>query len=158
MKEKQSRIEAIKMLIATHKISSQDELAGLLRRSGFQITQTTLSRDLKRLKVVKTTTTDGQYQYILPDNETYKRIDSTSRVREMMQQGGFVSLQFTGNMAVMKTIPGYAAMIASNIDNSHLEQIVGTIAGNDTIFIALSDNADHEKVKQNLTIIIPEIH
>lgn len=146
------------MLIATHKISSQDELAGLLRRSGFQITQTTLSRDLKRLKVVKTTTTDGQYQYILPDNETYKRIDSTSRVREMMQQGGFVSLQFTGNMAVMKTIPGYAAMIASNIDNSHLEQIVGTIAGNDTIFIALSDNADHEKVKQNLTIIIPEIH
>ena len=76
----------------------------------------------------------------------------------MMQQGGFVSLQFTGNMAVMKTIPGYAAMIASNIDNSHLEQIVGTIAGNDTIFIALSDNADHEKVKQNLTIIIPEIH
>ena len=158
MKEKQSRIEAIKMLIATHKISSQDELAGLLRRSGFQITQTTLSRDLKRLKVVKTTTTDGQYQYILPDNETYKRIDSSSRVREMMQQGGFVSLQFTGNMAVMKTIPGYAAMIASNIDNSHLEQIVGTIAGNDTIFIALSDNADHEKVKQNLTIIIPEIH
>ena len=158
MKEKQSRIEAIKMLIATHTISSQDELAGLLRRSGFQITQTTLSRDLKRLKVVKTTTTDGQYQYILPDNETYKRIDSTSRVREMMQQGGFVSLQFTGNMAVMKTIPGYAAMIASNIDNSHLEQIVGTIAGNDTIFIALSDNADHEKVKQNLTIIIPEIH
>ena len=75
----------------------------------------------------------------------------------MMQISGFVSLRFSGNMAIIKTRPGYASSIAWNIDNSALPQLLGSIAGADTIFVALKEGVPHEEVINALSVVIPNI-
>ena len=87
----------------------------------------------------------------------YKRVSTPSNIREMMQVPGFVSINFSGNMGVIKTRPGYASSIAWNIDNSDVPQIIGTIAGDDTIFIVIKEGIRHQEVVEVLSDIVPNM-
>lgn len=157
MKIKSDRMEVLKILISSKELSTQDEVLKALAQEGYTITQATLSRDLKQLKVAKAATMNGKYVYVLPNETMYKRITKPQTVKEMMQSSGFRSINFSGNMGVIKTRPGYASSIAYNIDNSDIPQIIGTIAGDDTIFIVKAMGASNEEVVEELRAILPNI-
>ena len=175
MKVKNDRLEALRMIISSQELGSQDELLDALKKEGFQLTQATLSRDLKQLKVAKAASMRGNYVYVLPNDTMYKRVSTPSSVREMMQVPGFLSIHFSGNMGVIKTRPGYASSIFSgnmgviktrpgyassiayNIDNSHINEILGTIAGDDTIFIVIKQGVTTEEVIEALSEVVPNM-
>ena len=142
------------MLISSKELSNQEEVLQALKVEGFLLTQATLSRDLKQLKVAKAASMNGKYVYVLPNETMYKRIHKPLSPTEMMQTPGFVSINFSGNMGIIKTRPGYASSIAYNIDSSDIPQIIGTIAGDDTIFIVIKEGETPEEVKESLNGII----
>lgn len=152
---KSNRLDAIKMIISSKEIGSQDELLGELREAGFELTQATLSRDLKQLKVAKAASMNGNYVYVLPNDTMYKRAVDTS-LREMMDTQGVKSLEFSGNLAVVKTRPGYASSIAYDIDAREVFEILGSVAGDDTIMLVLREGYSRSKIKQALSGIIPD--
>lgn len=157
MKVKKNRLETLRMIISSQELGSQDELLDALQKEGFKLTQATLSRDLKQLKVAKAATMNGNYVYVLPNITMYKRVSTPQQVREMMQVPGFISINFSGNMAVIKTRPGYASSIAYNIDNSDIPQIIGTIAGDDTIFMVIRQGVKEDEVINALSVVVPNI-
>jgi transcriptional regulator of arginine metabolism len=129
-----------------------------LDKAGFSITQATLSRDLKQLKVAKASSMDGSYVYVLPNNTMYKRVvDSHDSLPNMMLHTGFISMDFSGNLAVMKTRPGYASSMAYDIDNAEIRDILGTIAGDDNILMVLTEGADRDRLRQALLHVIPDL-
>jgi transcriptional regulator of arginine metabolism len=156
MKTKNNRLEALRMIISSRELGSQEELLNALQKEGFKLTQATLSRDLKQLKVAKAATLRGNYVYVLPNDTMYKRVSTPGNIREMMTVSGFVSINFSGNMGVIKTRPGYASAIAWNIDSSDIPQILGSIAGDDTIFIVIREGVSHEEaikvIQQTLNV------
>ena len=117
----------------------------------------TLSRDLKQLKVAKAASMSGNYVYVLPNETMYKRVSTPNSIREMMKVPGFVSINFSGNMGIIKTRPGYASSIAWNIDNSDIPEILGTIAGDDTIFIVIKEGIRHQEVIEALSDVVPNM-
>ena len=138
------------MLISSQELGSQEEVLQMLRKEGYAITQATLSRDLKQLKVAKAASMNGKYVYVLPNETMYRRVHKPVSAQDMMRTPGYLSIHFSGNMAVIKTRPGYASSIAYNIDNSDIPEILGTIAGDDTIFLVLKQGVSGEDVKQSL--------
>lgn len=157
MKIKNKRIEVLKMLISSKELSSQEEVLKELSKEGFKLTQATLSRDFKQLKIAKASSMNGKSVYVLPNETMYKRVSRPRPAAEMLQAPGFVSLNYSGNMGVIKTRPGYASSIAFNIDNSDIPEILGTIAGDDTIFFAIKEGASKEDIKDSLSFIIPNL-
>jgi transcriptional regulator of arginine metabolism len=158
MKVKKNRLETLRMIISSQELGNQEELLIALQKEGFKLTQATLSRDLKQLKVAKAATMNGNYVYVLPNVTMYKRVSTPHQIKEMMQVPGFLSIQFSGNMGVRKTRPGYASSIAYNIDNSDIPQILGTIAGDDTIFIVIKQGVHEEEVVNALSEVVPNLH
>ena len=154
MKTKNNRLETLRMIISSRELGSQEELLNALDDEGFRVTQATLSRDLKQLKVAKAATLRGNYVYVLPNDTMYKRVSTPGNIREMMTASGFISINFSGNMGVIKTRPGYASAIAWNIDSSDIPQIIGSIAGDDTIFIVIREGVSHEEVTDAIRQII----
>ena len=142
------------MIISSRQLGSQEELLNALQEEGFQLTQATLSRDLKQLKVAKASTMRGNYVYVLPNDTMYKRVSTPGNIRSMMNESGLLSIKFSGNMGVIKTRPGYASAIAWNIDSSDLPQILGSIAGDDTIFVVIKEGYGHEEVGKALAEVI----
>jgi transcriptional regulator of arginine metabolism len=134
------------MIISSRELGSQEELLNALQEEGFKLTQATLSRDLKQLKVAKASTLRGNYVYVLPNDTMYKRVSTPGNIREMLTTSGFISINFSGNIGVIKTRPGYASALAWNIDSSNMPQILGSIAGDDTIFVVISEGTSHEEV------------
>jgi transcriptional regulator of arginine metabolism len=157
MKIKNNRLEALRMIISSQQLGSQEELLNALQQEGYKLTQATLSRDLKQLKVAKAASMSGNYVYVLPNETMYKRVSTPQQVREMMQVPGFVSINFSSNMGVIKTRPGYASSIAWNIDNSDIPQILGTIAGDDTIFIVIKQGYSEKEVIDALSEVVPNM-
>ena len=133
MKVKGQRLDAIKMILSSKEINSQEDLMKELH-------------DLKQLKVAKAASINGDYVYVLPNETMYHRIHTPLKAVEMMTVPGFKDIHFSGNIGVIHTRPGYASSIAYNIDNSDIPEIMGTIAGDDTIFIAIKEDADHNAI------------
>lgn len=156
MKKKANRLDAIKIIISSKEISSQEELLQELNREGFELTQATLSRDLKQLKVAKAAGVDGKYVYVLPNDIMYKRSTDQS-ASEMLRSNGFISLQFSGNIAVLRTRPGYASSMAYDIDDKEFHEILGTIAGDDTVLLVLREGISANKIRHVLSQVIPNI-
>lgn len=100
---------------------------------------------------------NGNYVYVLPNVTMYKRVSTPNQIKEMMQVPGFQSINFSGNMGVIKTRPGYASSIAYNIDNSDIPHIIGTIAGDDTIFIVIRQGVTEEEVINSLSEVVPNM-
>ena len=157
MKSKNNRLDTIKMIISSKEIGSQDELLQELVKEGFRLTQATLSRDLKQLKVAKAASMNGNYVYVLPNNTMYKRMTEQQSASEMMMYNGFVSIDFSLNLAVVKTRPGYASRLAYDIDMHNCYEILGTIAGDDTILLVIREGCTHADVRKALSDIIPNI-
>lgn len=157
MKVKNNRLEALRLIISSQQLGSQDELLNALQKEGFKLTQATLSRDLKQLKVAKAASMSGNYVYVLPNETMYKRISSPNSIREMMKVPGFISINFSNNIGIIKTRPGYASSIAWNIDNSNVPEILGTIAGDDTIFIVIKEGIRHQEVIEALSDVVPNM-
>ncbi len=155
MKTKTSRLETLKLLISSNELGNQEEVLKALRKEGFKLTQATLSRDLKQLKVAKAASMNGKYVYVLPNETMYKRIHKPLSPGEMMRNLGFISINFSGNMGVIKTRPGYASSIAYDIDNCDIPEILGTIAGDDTIFIVIKEGFSHEETAESLNRLHP---
>ncbi len=146
MNNKQLRKVRTREIIRDNVISSQEELLKHLHDEGFNLTQATLSRDLKKMKISKIAHTDNSYRYVIPEESTPK---PRANVR------GFVSLEYSGNMAILKTLAGYASPLAVLMDNNPTDLIMGTIAGRDTIFVALNEkNIDRDKFKIYLDEIL----
>jgi transcriptional regulator of arginine metabolism len=155
MNNKQNRQETIRQLIETGKTANQDELLALLRHKGFVCTQATLSRDLHELKVVKIPDETKGYVYVsatgrlgIPD----RRISRVSHLSD-----GFRDLRFSGNLGVIRTLPGYASSIALAIHNADIPELLGTIAGDDTILVILKENVTKEEIKRVLAKTLPFI-
>jgi transcriptional regulator of arginine metabolism len=132
---RQARIAAI---LSSTRVRSQSELAGLLAADGIEVTQATLSRDLEDLGAVKLRGADGGVGgYVVPEDGSPVRGVSggTGRLSRLLNDL-LVSTDATGNLAVLRTPPGAADYLASAIDRAALPYVVGTIAGDDTIFVA----------------------
>ena len=155
MKVKTNRLETLKLLISSGEYGSQEEVLAALKKEGFTLTQATLSRDLKQLKVAKAASMNGKYVYVLPNETMYKRIHKPLSAAEMMMTPGLISINFSGNIAVIKTRPGYASSIAYNIDTSEMPEILGTIAGDDTIIVVIKEGVSHEEVTESLSQLMP---
>lgn len=157
MKNKNQRMDAIKVIISTQEIGCQEDLRKELESQGFNLTQATLSRDLKQLKVAKASNMAGRYVYVLPNNNMYRRISMPGEMEKISRDSGFKSIVFSGNMAVIKTRPGYASSLAYDIDAKNLEMVCGTIAGDDTIFLVMRDASSQLDLIHALETFIPNV-
>ena len=146
MKGKEQRLAAIRRILEGEVISNQEELLRYLVTAGFSCTQATLSRDIRQLKVVKLQDEAGNYAYRLPGHT-----GSLSAASEELLSS---RIEFSGNLAVMKTRPGYAMGIASDIDTTASNEILGTIAGDDTILIIPREGVSRERVLKVLASFI----
>ncbi len=153
MKEKVQRLIAIKQIVSEKKISSQEELLVLLNRKGYQITQATLSRDLKYLKVAKVPDLEKGYRYVIPEASKIKQDEELPL--EGFPLNRIISVEFSGQMAVMKTRPGFANSIASVIDGYGIFEVLGTIAGDDTILLINRYGVLKTDVANALDLILP---
>lgn len=132
----------IREIISQRDIETQDELVDELRSAGFQVTQATVSRDIKELLLIKVPTDDGGYKYSLPTDQRYNPMQKLKRVL----MDNFVQIDYSGNLVVMKCMPGTANSVAALIDNIEWPQVMGTISGDDTILIICRESEDSGKV------------
>lgn len=121
----------IREIIANNEIETQDELVDELKNAGFNVTQATVSRDIKELHLVKVPLLDGRYKYSLPADQ---RFNPLQKLRRNLMEA-FVSIEAAGHLLVMKTLPGNAMSIAVLIDHLDWEEILGTVSGDDTCLI-----------------------
>lgn len=132
---KYSRHAKILELIENHEIETQEELANSLKSSGFNVTQATVSRDIKELRLIKVLTREGKYKYA-----TIKQQESVVTDRFMkLFKDSVLSIDHAGNMIIIKTLIGAANAAAAAIDAVDLKEVAGTIAGDDTIFLVIRD-------------------
>lgn len=160
MKIKNSRLDTIRLILSTKEIGSQEELLNELAKEGYKLTQATLSRDLHQLRVVKTVGLKGRYRYVLTRPQQYRHEGTEGEVRPVTQQqeaNGFLSIRFSGNMAVIRTKPSYAGTLAYHIDNCDFPEIIGTLAGDDTVMLVIAEDAGRTAVLRALRTIIPNI-
>ncbi|MGY4690232.1 transcriptional regulator AhrC/ArgR [Salibacterium sp. K-3] len=121
----------IREFISEYDIETQDELVDRLKKGGYNVTQATISRDIKELHLVKVPTADGRYKYSLPADQRFNPLQKLKRALI----DSFIGIDQTENLIVMKTLPGNANAVAALIDNLDWEEIMGTICGDDTILI-----------------------
>ncbi|MDR0473871.1 MAG: ArgR family transcriptional regulator, partial [Treponema sp.] len=128
MKERLARLDTVRKLIENGKLKSQDSLLEHLQREGFELTQATLSRDLKALKVGKISDGQGGYVYSMPGADE-RRETGRTHVHDFLR--GFISINWSGNVVIVKTHSGHTDPVAVALDSMGLDEILGTIAGND---------------------------
>ncbi|OZI11901.1 arginine repressor [Bacillaceae bacterium SAS-127] len=121
----------IREIIANHEIETQDDLVDRLKTLGYNVTQATVSRDIKELHLVKVPLMDGRYKYSLPADQRFNPLQKLKR----SLVDAFVSIDAAGHFVVMKTLPGNAQAVGALIDNLDWDEIMGTICGDDTCLI-----------------------
>ena len=154
MKERLCRLKSIKKLIKNNRIESQEELLNHLQKEGFEVTQATLSRDLKLLKVGKVSDGNSGYVYTLPSDED--RIESEQIFAQDFLRG-YVSIDWSGNIVVIKTFGGHADSVSNALDCLNLDEILGTVAGENCIFACLREGVTGEQFMKTLKQRIPDI-
>lgn len=154
MKNKRNRLQIVSEILRSNVVGSQEELLKLLIERECEVTQATLSRDLKLLKVAKTPLSNGAYKYILPSYN--KPLPNSGNSNTLIAHGAVLSLEFSGQLGVVKTKPGYASAIAWDIDNKGTDYVLGTIAGDDTILVIPRDGVTHEDIFEMLNITFSE--
>ena len=150
--DKKARLQAIKVIVGNCPIENQEELALELHKAGFSTTQTMLSRDLRQLRISKVRTRSGKSVYALPGVVYF----DPAKTREELNATKW-SLQFSGNIAVLHTPPGHAPLSASEIDEMKSQLILGTVAGDDTVMIVMSEGADRERLQQQIMEAVPQL-
>lgn len=151
MNQKTQRLSTIRKIIRSEYISSQEELIKRLEDSGVSITQSTLSRDLKYMHVAKVPHKEKGYIYVLPNNSRDDLIISPNI------SDNITDIAFSGNLCVLSTKPGYASAISVPIDNKGINEILGTIAGDNTILLILRDGFEMESLMEQLYGLFPTL-
>lgn len=134
----------IREIISSNDIETQDELVDLLKGMGFNVTQATVSRDIKELHLVKVPMMDGRYKYSLPADQRFNPLQKLKR--SLMD--AFIKIDSAGHMIVMKTLPGNANAIGALIDNLDWDEVLGTICGDDTILIICRTSDDTKSISE----------
>lgn len=147
---KKQRQKAVTELIEKYDIETQEELAAYLRKSGFNVTQATVSRDIRELKLTKVSTGSGRQKYIVIKNDDTHLGDKYIRVL----RDGFVSMNKAQNILVIKTVQGMAMAVAAAVDAMKLSEIVGCIAGDDTIMAAIKSSDEVDIVMEKIDGIL----
>ena len=145
---KSTRQSIILDLISKNDIETQEELLELLKKSGYNVTQATISRDIRELKLTKISTEYGRQKYAVMMEQGIRDI-SDKYIR--IFHDALVSVDTVGNILVLKTVAGMAMAVAAAIDSMHFEGVVGCIAGDDTIFCAV-------KTEQETITLADKIH
>ena len=154
MKERQARLKSIKNLIKENIIESQDDLLNLLVKEGYDVTQATLSRDLKLLKVGKVPDGKSGYMYALP-GEDENGENEAIYVQDFLR--GYISIDFSGNTVVIKTFPGHANTVCNALDNLNMDEVLGTVAGDNCMFACLREGVTGDDFMEKLKKHIPGI-
>lgn len=153
MSIKKERLATIRNLVIEHSLSNQEELLALLHQKGFVVTQATLSRDMKQLKIGKIHDNQGNQIYAIPERSGFVTQANSPIEHLNLAANGILSLEFSGQLGVIKTRPGYAMGIASDIDNKASREILGTIAGDDTILLIPREGIRREEIIEALAQI-----
>ena len=133
MTERKTRLARILEIIEEQDIGTQEDLAKALRREGFDVTQATVSRDIRQLRLEKSRPPDGGQKYVAPKDDAALLVGKFSRV----MKDGLVSMDQAQNILVIKTVSGMAMAVAAALDHLQFPEIVGCIAGDDTIMVAV---------------------
>ena len=133
---KNSRQRKILELIEEYDIDTQELLINKLKEAGFNVTQTTVSRDINQLKLVKTAVGNGAYKYVLPDIKQETNVTAVSSA----MTGAVVAVKTARNIVVVKTLSGMANAVAVYLDSLKISDIVGSVAGDDTILLVVIDD------------------
>jgi len=153
---KNRRLAAIQELVNTHSPSSQGKLLKLLHDKGFSVTQTTLSRDIKQLKISKMPDDKGKYIYTNPNQGIGLSTRLISRNKTVFNLNrGFISFEFSYHLGIIKTRSGYANGIALDIENHASSIILGTVSDNNTVLIIPREGVSKEEIYNTLAAIIP---
>ena len=148
MKEK--RHEKIIELIEQYDIETQDELADRLREAGFQVTQATVSRDIRKLKLSKVPGRNGRQKYALLTGQNHQMAEKYVGILRQ----AFVSMDSAQNILVIKTVSGMAMALATALDNIDWKEILGCVAGDDTVMCVIRTQADTAAVMGELKKIV----
>ena len=144
------RLAVLARLLSEQHFSNQEELARALARSGARVTQATLSRDLRSLGVGKRPHANGKAVYELPHPAT----ETLDRERRLLDLKAFVNeVNLAQNLIVVKTPPGHAHGVGRALDLAGLDQVLGTVAGDDTVLVIATDVAAARKVKRHLDAV-----
>ena len=149
-----TRINIVQELVRSQAVRSQEELLGLLAERGIQTTQATLSRDLRKLHITKQLDADGQYRYTIPE---MARTPQAILLSESRAGESIVSLCFSGQMGIIKTLPGCANMVGALVDEHSHPDLMGTIAGENTLLLVLREGVSHSGFLSFLEKFIPGI-
>ena len=155
MKERLARLNAVKNLIKSNRIQSQEALLGHLQKQGFAVTQATLSRDLKILKVGKVSDGRNGYVYSLTSDDDNQETERTY-INDFLR--GYVSIEWSGSIVVVKTYSGHSDSVAMALDSFNLDNVLGTISGRDNaVFVVLREGIKGEDFMKIMKERIPEL-
>lgn len=149
IKESRDRVNVLRKLLSEGEMATQEDLVEELLRQKFHVTQSTVSRDLRRIGAIKASDPSGRVVYCLPDDLMIATPIPVSGLRGLLQE-----IQHNGAMIVIHTSPGSASLVARHLDQTKPEGILGTIAGDDTIFVA---PASMQKIPQTVQAILDEL-
>ena len=154
MKERLTRLKIIRKLIKNYRIESQESLLAYLQKEGYEVTQATLSRDLKLLKIGKISDGGDGYIYTLPGED--ERAESEQIfIQDFLR--GYVSIDYSNNIVAIKTFPGHANTVCNALDNMNMDEILGTIAGDNCMFACLREGVTGRHFFEQLKRKIPEL-
>ena len=147
---KTKRQTKILELIQKHDIETQEELSAYLTKDGYQVTQATVSRDIRELKLTKIAMDNGRQRYaVLSDADT----GMAERLVRVLREG-VVSMDYAGNILVIKTVSGMASAVGAAVDAIKLSEIIGSIAGDDTLMCVIRTEEDAVNIMNKLRKIV----
>lgn len=147
---KTNRQSKIIEIIQKNEVETQDELSALLEKDGFRVTQATVSRDIRELKLTKIPTACGRQKYAVITDAP----ENLSKKYERVLREGFLSMDMAQNILVIKTVSGMASAVCAAIDAMKMREIVGSIAGDDTIMCAIRTVDDTYAVMKKIRRIV----
>ena len=149
---RKTRMQAIRRIVSTSSLENQEELLKALKVEGFVSTQTTLSRDLKKMRISKVRVRSGLSVYALPREGQFDVVPTLEEINQAKWR-----LNFSGNMMVVHTPPGHASMVAYDIDNLKQPIFLGTVAGDDTVIVVLAEDTDREVAANIVCDLFPKL-
>lgn len=150
---KKTRLQTIRKIVSLNSMESQEELLEALRAEGYNSTQTTLSRDLKQLRISKVRVRNGRSVYALPREGHFEPVPTLEEINQTKWR-----VNFSGNLMVLHTPPGHASLVAYDIDNIKQTSFLGTVAGDDTVIVVLAEGTDREEAGKIVRDMFPKLN
>lgn len=150
---KNKRHEKIIDIIINKDIETQEELADELRSAGFDVTQATVSRDIKILKLIKISTNSGTYKYGVLNNQEFNEVTKVERYKTIIASS-ILSMEQIDKVLVIRTLPGAASVVGEVIDSLNLDDIAGNVAGDNTIFVMVRNENSIPSIQEKINNLI----